>query len=421
MAPTTTSPLIITLFLLFSISLKSHCFKITTQLIHRDSYFSPLYNATATTADRPARIIEATLARYVQLISSYDDRPLAVDIVAPGIWGIRFNIFYVNFSIGDPPVPQLAVMDTSSDLLWVKCPPCSPWGWPWSPKHCKYKIDYAGGHSSEGVYATEQLTFQTSNNGFVTTIPKAFFDCSSKQSGSEGLDPHVNGVLGLMAGAGGDDFPDGQFPLVTRLGTSFSYCVGSLSDRYYPHSHLSFGDAVDLIGGSTPLYLEEGRYFVHLSDISLGGKMLDIKKEVFTKMALRKKIEMDSGSELFLLYTEAFEVLKEEIERLAFWELMTPVLSPPSPLELCYKGMVEKEARGFPAMGIRFVGGVELVVDRFGVFFQVKDDVFCLAIVRSKGVSVIGMMVQQGYNVGYDLKAMTVDQASFGDRKVHHA
>ncbi|CAL1359369.1 unnamed protein product [Linum trigynum] len=441
MAPTTTtSPLIITLFILFSISLNSHCFKITTQVIHRDSYFSPLYNATATTADRAARIIEATLARYSQLISSYnDDRPLAVDIVAPGIWGIKFNIFYVNFSIGDPPVPQLAVMDTGSDLLWVKCPPCSPCstssgatyfysfnsktyspfpctddcekctgGWPWSPKHCKYKIDYAGGHSSEGVYATEQLTFQTSNNGFVTTIPKALFGCSSKQSGPEGLDPHVNGVLGLMAGAGADDFPDGQFPLVTRLGTSFSYCVGSLSDRYYPHNHLSFGDSVDLIGGSTPLYLEDGRYFVHLSGISLGGKMLDIKKEVFAKMALRKKIEMDSGTELFLLYTEAFEVLKAEIERLAFWELMTPVLSPPSPLELCYKGTVEKEARRFPAMGTRFVGGVELVVDQFGVFLQVKDDVFCLAIVRSKDVSVIGMMAQQGYNVGYDLKAMTV-------------
>ncbi|CAI0394555.1 unnamed protein product, partial [Linum tenue] len=227
-----------------------------------------------------------------------------------------------------------------------------------------YKIDYAGGHSSEGVYATEQLTFQTSNNGFVTTIPKAFFGCSSKQSVPEGLDPHVNGVLGLMAGAGDPDFPDGQFPLVTRLGTSFSYCIGSLSDRYYPHNHLSFGDAVDLIGGSTPLYLEDGRYFVHLSGISLGGKMLDIKKQVFAKMALRKKIEMDSGSELFLLYIEAFEVLKAEIERLAFWELMTPVSSPLRPFELCYRGTVEKEARGFPAMGIRFVGGVELVVVR---------------------------------------------------------
>ncbi|CAI0389767.1 unnamed protein product [Linum tenue] len=269
-----------------------------------------------------------------------------------------------------------------------------------------YRIDYMDGHSSEGIYATEQLTFRTSNNGFVTTIPKVFFGCSSKQTGPGGLEPHVNGILGLMAGAGDEDFPDGQFPLVTRLGTSFSYCVGSLSDRYYPHNHLSFGLAVDLIGGSTPLYLQDGSYFVHLSGISFGGKMLDIKKEVFTEMALRKKIEMDSGSELFLLYTEAFDAVKAKVEIMAFWELTR--VSPPSPLELCYKGTVDREGRGFPVMGIHFVGGVELVVNRFGMFWQVTDDVFCLAVVRSKDVSVIGMMAQQGYNVGYDLKAMTV-------------
>ncbi|CAI0394725.1 unnamed protein product [Linum tenue] len=323
-------------------------------------------------------------------------------------------------------------MDTGSSFTWVKCLPCTPCSSgsgavaPFDPSlsktysaractsqcrrcttvryvgkvpsHCMYTLDYLGGDHSEGIYSTEQLTFRTSDDG-IATVPDVQFGCSTNLTGTNPFHKILTGIFALG---------DGQFPLVTRLGTSFSYCVGSLSDRYYPHNHLSFGDAVDLIGGSTPLYLEDGRYFVHLSGISLGGKMLDIKKQVFAKMALRKKIEMDSGSELFLLYIEAFEVLKAEIERLAFWELMTPVSSPPRPFELCYRGTVEKEARGFPAMGIRFVGGVELVVDRFGVFLQVKDDVFCLAIVRSKGVTIIGMMAQQSYNVGYDLKAMTV-------------
>ncbi|CAL1358744.1 unnamed protein product [Linum trigynum] len=425
MAPTTTSPLIITLFLFFSISPPSHCFKITTKLIHRDSYFSPLYNATATTADRAGRILEATLARYGHLISSYDDdEPLGVDIEASGSWGTKFNIFYVNFSIGDPPVPQLALMDTGSDLLWVKCPPCSPCSTSsgatyfysfnsktYSPlpctHDCKKCTDYMGGHSSEGVYATEQLTFQTSNNGFVTTIPKVLFGCSTKLTGPEGLDPHVNGVLGLIAGADTPTIPYGHFSLATRLGTSFSYCVDSLSDRYYPHNHLSFGDAVDLIGETTPLYLQDdGRYCVHLSGISLDGKTLDIDIDVFAKMALKNKIMMDSGSELFLLYTEAFDVVKAEVERLAFFELKA--VAPVRPLELCFRGTVEKDAGGFPTLGIQFIGGVELVLDRFGMFLQVKDDVFCLAVVRSKGVTIIGMMAQQGYNVGYDLGARSV-------------
>ncbi|CAN1837233.1 Probable aspartic protease At2g35615 [Linum perenne] len=36
------------------------------------------------------------------------------------------SIFYVNFSIGQPTVPQLAIMDTGSDMLWVNCLPCIP-------------------------------------------------------------------------------------------------------------------------------------------------------------------------------------------------------------------------------------------------------------------------------------------------------
>ncbi|CAI0380482.1 unnamed protein product [Linum tenue] len=63
-----------------------------------------------------------------------------------------------------------------------------------------YIIDYAGDHSLERVYATEQLAFQPSNIGFVTFIPKVFFGVlASRSSGPEGLNSHVNEVLGLMA------------------------------------------------------------------------------------------------------------------------------------------------------------------------------------------------------------------------------
>ncbi|CAN1328285.1 hypothetical protein LINPERPRIM_LOCUS34389 [Linum perenne] len=75
-----------------------------------------------------------------------------------------------------------------------------------------------------------------------------------------------------------------------------------------------------------------------------------------------------------------------------------------SPFELCYKGSVYREARGFPPIGIQFIEEGELVLDNFGMFKQVEDDKFCLAFLRSTiGVSLIGMMAQQGYNIGYDL------------------
>ncbi|CAN1185022.1 Aspartic proteinase CDR1 [Linum perenne] len=55
-------------------------------------------------------------------------------------------------------------------------------------------------------------------------------------------------------------------------------------------------------------------------------------------------------------------------------------------------------------MGIQFDLGPELVLDNFGMFIQVEDDVFCFAFLRSPKVSFIGLMAQQRYNIGYDLK-----------------
>ncbi|CAN1165403.1 Aspartyl protease UND [Linum perenne] len=205
-------------------------------------------------------------------------------------WGIKNNVFYVNFSIGDPPVPQLALLDTGSGLLWLRCPPCKPYcstysgatfyysfnSKTYSPRpcskdcpmctgknYCSYKAEYAGGQTSQGVFATEQLTFRTSDGG-TATVPKLLFGCSTLETGYNDLDPRVNGILGLGTGAKS---------LVTQLGAKFSYCVGRLSDVTYSHNHLSFGDAVDLAGDQTPFYLRDGTYFLQLLNISFGGQV----------------------------------------------------------------------------------------------------------------------------------------------------
>ncbi|CAI0394730.1 unnamed protein product [Linum tenue] len=280
------------IFLFFSISpLTSHCFKITTQLIHRDSHLSPLYNASLTAADRAGRIVESSLARRAYLSAVNDDEPedsIVGGIEARLVWGTKYNIFYVRFSIGQPPVKQLALLDTGSDLLWLKCPPCSPCpvdsgatffysfeSKTYSPRPCttacKKCTDYLGGQTSEGVYATDQLVFGTTD-GRCTVVPKVLFGCCSKLTGPNVLDGQVNGVLGL-AGGSYSSLPRGEESIVTRLGSKFSYCVGSLADVTYPHNRLSFGDAVDLVGDWTPLYLDHGNYYVQMFGISLGGKV----------------------------------------------------------------------------------------------------------------------------------------------------
>ncbi|CAN1165398.1 Probable aspartic protease At2g35615 [Linum perenne] len=367
---------LITLFLLFfPTSSADHLKLITTRLIHRDSNLSPFHNATTILDDRATRMVEASLARHAYLSSISNDKPPSVE--ARMSWGIKNNVFYVNFSIGDPPVPQLALLDTGSGLLWLRCPPCKPYCSTYSGATFYYSFNSKTYSPRPCLFATEQLTFRTSDGG-TATVPKLLFGCSTLETGYNDLDPRVNGILGLGTGAKS---------LVTQLGAKFSYCVGRLSDVTYSHNHLSFGDAVDLAGDQTPI--------------------LDIKFDLFRLMSIRKGVVIDSGTELFFLYTAAYDVVKAVVKNLAS-QILVEVEPAIKPFELCYRGSVDREAKGFPMLGLHFVGGAELIMDNFGMFLQVRQGIFCLAIVRSEMVTVIGMMAQQGYNVGYDLNGLNV-------------
>ncbi|CAN1328468.1 Aspartic proteinase CDR1 [Linum perenne] len=432
-----TKALITTIFIL--LAHHTHGFKTTTRLIHRDSIFSPFYNASETIFDRTKRATQSTLARHALLSSSSSlngiEAYLSSKNTPSGIEALlvlptKFNVFYVNFSIGQPPVPQIAIMDTGSDVTWVKCLPCNPCktipgatlfdplksktyrprpctqscsNCTGEQRYCLYDIYYAGGDQSEGIYATDQLTFRTADDGLVT-IPYIQFGCTSLLTGpSAGDDKILNGILGL--GANGRTPSDE--PLITKLGSKFSYCIGSVLDRSYLYNHLTISDDADLLGFSTPFYSNKnGDYFVHLTNISLGDSTLNISDEVFRKMS-KEGIMVDSGTEVMFLHEEAFEVVKAEVKKLGSSNL-TETRSK-SGLELCYKGLVNVDARDqFPNMDLQFKDGADLLIDNTGMFIQVDDNTFCLAVIRTKGVSIIGVMAQQGYNVGYDLKGSRI-------------
>ncbi|CAN1182138.1 hypothetical protein LINPERPRIM_LOCUS40696 [Linum perenne] len=114
-----------------------------------------------------------------------------------------------------------------------------------------------GGFHSEGVYATDQLTFRTSDDA-VISIPDIQFGCSSSIIGTSTVDFIVNGILGLGRSIGRAELPFGEKPLITKLGSKFSYYVGSASDHTYMYNHLTIGDEADLLGTSTPFYTRRG-------------------------------------------------------------------------------------------------------------------------------------------------------------------
>ncbi|CAN0900336.1 Aspartic proteinase CDR1 [Linum grandiflorum] len=438
MAPRLTPLIFFLFFFEYSLGLK-----LTTELIHHDSIFSPFYNASETTADRAWRATRTSVARHASFAS---ERTSPASIEARLEESMFQSVFYVKFSIGSPPVPQLAIMDTGSHFLWLKCLPCtpcspslgipyfepeksttfSPWPcqkdckkctgkYPWSPKHCMYTVDYTGGMHSEGIYATDRLTFRTANDQ-TTTIQNVVFGCSTSLSGTQRVDQRFNGVLGLGLGNPSTTLLR-QDAFLNEFDYRFSYCTGSLTDPSYPSNRLAFGDAAIFKGKPTPFYLDHFDYGVHLYNISLGPKMLDIDIKVFRNMALRKGVVIDSGSTLIHLYTEAFEVVKAEVAKQASGVLAS-VPSPGNPYELCYQGRVEKDAAGFAMLGLHFAGGAFFTMDNRGLFRQIDENTFCMAIVRSDTVSLIGIMAQQRYNVAFDLKEKNMYLAYIEDCSV---
>ncbi|KAI6682587.1 hypothetical protein NL676_036468 [Syzygium grande] len=78
------------------------------------------------------------------------------------------------------------------------------------------------------------------------------------------------------------------------------------------------------------------------------------------------------------------------------------------PKFFCYAGSVERDLTGFPVVTLQFSGGAQLGLDTNSMFFQLSTNVLCMAIGKSfpdmNGVSVIGVLAQQSYNIGYDIK-----------------
>ncbi|CAN1166732.1 Aspartic proteinase CDR1 [Linum perenne] len=342
---------------------------ITVPLIHRDSIYSPLYNATETIEDHAQRVAKASLDRYEYLSSTLSIRPEAK--LVPGF---ENHAFFISFSIGTPRIPQLALMDTGSTALWVKCKPCSP---------CK--------HGPKD--------------------PPIFDLAKSWSSYKVPCQKNCEKCIGL--GTSHSESYFGNRPLIWDLGYKFSYCVGRLSDRSYPYNSISFGTNAKMTGMETPIYTDTGSYYVNLIHISIGGKILDIDREVFREMSyMYDGMLVDSGTEITYLPNEALDVIKAEVKRQARRQGMKLVRNTFRlgvwGLGLCYRGTVFKDAHGLPPMGFHFKNGGSAVdpvmkVQSFGMFYQVTNDIFCLAIRGTRDRGILGMMAQQQYNFGFDI------------------
>ncbi|KAL6846679.1 hypothetical protein ACP4OV_024127 [Aristida adscensionis] len=410
--------------------------------------YSAAVRGWAEAAGHPARGAPAAgTAEYYAALAGHDLRRRSLAAAggggevafADGNDTYRLNDFgflhYAVVALGTPNVTFLVALDTGSDLFWVPCDcvKCAPLSSPnygnlkfdvYSPQKsstsrkvpcssnlcdlqtscrsasnsCPYNIQYLSDNtSSSGVLVEDVLYLITeSSQPKIVTAPITF-GCGQVQTGSFLGSAAPNGLLGL--GMDSKSVPS----LLASNGiaaNSFSMCFGEDG-----HGRINFGDMGSSDQQETPLNIYKQNPFYN---ISITGAMVGTKQIPAKFSAI-----VDSGTSFTSLsdpmYTEITSSFNSQVQD------MPSQLDSSLPFEYCYsisgKGSVNP-----PNISLTTKGGSIFPVN--DPIITITDSAsnpmgYCLAIMKSEGVNLIGENFMSGLKVVFDRERMVLGWKNF--------
>ncbi|KAI3453928.1 hypothetical protein Pfo_010591 [Paulownia fortunei] len=396
---------------------------ITVDLIHRDSPLSPSYNPSNTRFERLKNAFDRSFSRKSSLmltsLRSTSRSPETIQATLTPIGGE----YLMKIHIGTPPVEQLGIADTGSDLTWTQCKPCtqcykqkSPLFDPRKTKTyrkvscespqcsavgssgcdsrngCQYQVSYGDSSYSIGDLAVETFTFDATAEENVS-FPKVVFGCGYQNDGT--FSETGSGIIGL----GG-----GSLSIINQLdksiGGKFSYCLTYLDSNV--SSKISFGSNAIVTGPnvvSTPLVKKEPDtfYYLTLEGISVGRQRLEYKSNA-KKLADEGNIIIDSGTTLTFLPSEFYEGLESTLERAIKGNRAS---GSQGGFKLCYRLPSDGEFSSPPI--IAHFTGADVVLPPGSTFLEVEKGVVCLTLVPSDDLAIFGNLHQINSHIAYDL------------------
>ncbi|KAG4171285.1 hypothetical protein ERO13_A12G200100v2 [Gossypium hirsutum] len=399
----------------------------SVDLIHRDSPLSPLYSPLETPFVRFYNAYNRSISRINRFRPSYSEAVWS-DIMASG------GEYFMNISIGTPPVLVLGIADTGSDLTWVQCKPCEECYRQKPPlfdpmksstyksvqcgsgpcnaldssdrvcdqeqNTCKYSYSYGDRSFTRGNVALEKFTIGAANSTRIdspVSFPNLVFGCGHKNGGT--FDDVGSGIIGL----GG-----GPLSLVKQLSKSihgkFSYCLQA-PDSAAKSSKLIFGTATDsnVVSTSTPLVDRDPStyYYVTLEAISVGDKKLAYGRGSASSATEEGNIIIDSGTTLTFLESEFYNSLESALEEAIEAKRVS---DPKGLLSPCFEADKDMD---LPIITFHF-SGADVKLQPWNTFAQVQDHMVCFTIVPSNDIAIFGNLSQMDFLVSYDLEERSV-------------
>ncbi|KAL1569273.1 aspartic proteinase CDR1-like [Salvia divinorum] len=385
----------------------------TLDLLHRD----PPSGEARFRSVRSA--INRSFSRKSSLLSKISRTKInSIDATITGAGGE----YVMKFLIGTPPVEQLGIADTGSDLLWTQCLPCtqcykqdSPLfnpsksrsyrpvscdsqqcqdaGTPFCDEgnSCQYQVSYGDRSHTAGDVATETLSF-----GGKIAFPKVVFGCGHDNDGT--FSQTGSGIVGLGGGSASI-----VKQLRSTTGGRFSYCLTLLNANV--SSKISFGSNAVVAGPdvvSTPLVKKspDTFYYLTLEGISVGEKRTELasSKAGFRPAAEEGNIIIDSGTTLTFVPQEIYQGVEAALDEAIMGEKVT---DPQGTFGLCYRVSGGQGIESSPVT-VHFKGA-DLVVEAVSLFVEVEEGISCLTLVASQDLAIYGNLFQMNYHIGYDL------------------
>lgn len=339
-------------------------------------------------------------------------------------------LHYANVSVGTPSLSYLVALDTGSDLFWLPCDckscvrglktssgqtidfniyspnasstsaevPCNSTICRQQSQcssalsSCDYQVVYlSNGTSSTGILVEDVLHLTTDDDQSKAVNAKITFGCGQTQTGSflDGAAP--NGLFGL--GMSNMSVPS----ILAEEGltsNSFSMCFGP--DGI---GRISFGDKGSSNQGVTPFNLRQSHptYNITLTQINVGETAQDVEFSAI----------FDSGTSFTYLNDPAYTFIGETFNSLAQEKRHSSDSS--IPFEYCYDLSPNQTSFETATVNMTMKGG-----DRFYVTnpIEVISDqgsyVYCLALVKSGDVNIIGRNFMTGYRIVFDRERMVL-------------
>eukprot|EP01018_Ginkgo_biloba_P029537 Gb_22648 [translate_table: standard] len=397
-------------------------------LMHMYGKCSPYRPPNSTWESLVSEMMRTYARRHKSIRRSTADFQSWEDVDVPVASGNPIvSSYIIEINIGSPAQRFYPVIDTGSDVTFIRCNPC--WmcdlqTWPsfMPSRSSSYRVlgcqsqkcpqVYPDAHGCENLKCIFQQ-FYVDQSGFVAklsadslsvgsqTVPHFAFGCVEIEI-NEGLGPALIGL-----GRGNLSFVSQTAHLYDK---TFSYCLPSFELDKFSGS-LIFGiESLNAKGLQfTPLLTNPKKrffYYIGLKNISVGGELLSIPPETFTlniSTGVGGTI-IDSGSTYTSLVEPAYSILRDAFKsKLSnlHENLITPAAD--SIFDTCYKisagSMLEA-----PLITFHFEGGLDLELTQENILQNLSDTVVCLGFLEElSAMSTIGAVQQQNWRIVYDI------------------